>query len=163
MKGKTALVMSMKGKILLATNRNTASSVNIDKRPTERGYYTGQSESIPAGTAVLCVGSGGGWAIHVIRGELTWEVDSREYIVAEMSEKLSGKSFCFTGALSNTREFYKALVELHGGTFSSSVTKNLTYLVMADPRSHSTKAEKARSYGTTCIGEKELLKMLYGS
>lgn len=153
--------MSMKGKILLAKNRHTAYSVNIDK--VESGYHTSQSVSIPAGTAVLCVGGGSQWTLHIIHGEMTWVVDKREYIAAEMSEKLSGKSFCFTGALKHTREFYKALVELHGGTYSPRVTKNLTYLVMRSPNSYSTKAEKARSYGTACIGEKELLEMTLGN
>lgn len=151
----------MKGKILLAKNRHTAYSVNIDKVPMKNGYHTNQSISIPAGTAVLCVGGGSEWTTHIIHEEMTWVADKRQYTVAEMSEKLLGKSFCFTGALKHTREFYKALVELHGGTYSSRVTKNLTYLVMGNRNSYSTKAEKARSYGTACIGETELLGMIF--
>ncbi|MBX3221001.1 MAG: NAD-dependent DNA ligase LigA [Labilithrix sp.] len=64
---------------------------------------------------------------------------------------LSGKSFCFTGALPRPRKEYEALVEEHGGTVLSGVTKDLTYLVMSDPGSASTKAEKARKYGVQCI------------
>jgi DNA ligase (NAD+) len=64
---------------------------------------------------------------------------------------LSGKSFCFTGTLPRPRKEYEQLVEKHGGTLLSGVTKELDYLVIADPSSGSTKAEKARKYGTQCI------------
>lgn len=46
---------------------------------------------------------------------------------------------------------YEDLVVKHGGSVLSGVTKDLTYLVMADPSTASTKAEKARKYGTQCI------------
>jgi DNA ligase (NAD+) len=64
---------------------------------------------------------------------------------------LSGKTFCFTGSLPRPRKEYEALVEKHGGRVLSAVTKDLNYLVMSDPNSGSTKAEKARKYGTQCI------------
>ncbi len=64
---------------------------------------------------------------------------------------LSGKSFCFTGALPRPRKEYEDLVEKHGGSVLSGVTKDLNYLVMSDPNSGSSKAEKARKYGTECI------------
>ena len=68
---------------------------------------------------------------------------------------LMGKTFCFTGTLPKPRKEYEDLVEKHGGTVLSGVTKELNYLVMADPNSGSTKAEKARRYGTKCIGPEE--------
>lgn len=64
---------------------------------------------------------------------------------------LAGKTFCFTGTLPRPRKEYETLVETHGGTVLSGVTKELHYLVMSDPSSASTKAEKARKYGTQCI------------
>ena len=64
---------------------------------------------------------------------------------------LGGKTFCFTGTLPRPRKEYEGLVEKHGGTVLSGVTKDLHYLVMSDPSSASTKAEKARKYGTLCI------------
>ena len=63
----------------------------------------------------------------------------------------SGKTFCFTGTLPRPRKEYEDLVEKHGGQVMSGVTKDLTYLVLSDPASASTKAEKARKYGTHCI------------
>ncbi len=64
---------------------------------------------------------------------------------------LAGKTFCFTGTLPLPRKTYEDLVVKHGGSVLSGVTKDLTYLVMADPSTASTKAEKARKYGTQCI------------
>lgn len=76
---------------------------------------------------------------------------------------LAGKSFCFTGALSKPRKEYEEMVEKHGGTLLSGVTKELNYLVMADPNSGSTKAEKARKYGTECIDEATFLAIIEGA
>ena len=45
------------------------------------------------------------------------------------------------------------MVEDHGGTLLAGVTKELHFLVMADPSSGSSKSQKARQYGTQCIDE----------
>ena len=45
------------------------------------------------------------------------------------------------------------MVEERGGTLLAGVTKDLKYLVMADPASGSSKAQKAAKYGTECIDE----------
>jgi DNA ligase (NAD+) len=66
---------------------------------------------------------------------------------------LLGKTFCFTGALSKPRKELEQLVEDNGGSLLSGVTKELNYLVMADPNSGSSKSQKARQYGTLCIDE----------
>jgi DNA ligase (NAD+) len=73
---------------------------------------------------------------------------------------LSGLSFCFTGALSKPRKEFEDLVEKHGGSLLSGVTKDLKYLVMSDPNSGSSKAEKARKYGTKCIDEADFFKVV---
>jgi NAD-dependent DNA ligase len=150
----------MKNKILIAKERNHARAVKLTAAPGSRDRYTGQTDNIPAGAMVLCVADPTKGQLLVLHGEMTWEVNVSDYEIVNPSQKLAGKSFCFTGALTHTREYYKALVELHDGSFASGVTKNLNYLVMGDPRSRSTKAEKARSYGTQCIGEKDLLGLI---
>ncbi len=73
---------------------------------------------------------------------------------------LAGLSFCFTGALSRPRKELEQLVEKHGGNLLSGVTRDLKYLVMADPNSGSSKAEKARKYGTQCIDEEAFLQVV---
>jgi len=75
---------------------------------------------------------------------------------------LAGKTFCFTGTLPRPRKEYEDLVEQHGGRVLSSVTKGLDYLVLADPSSASTKAEKARKYGTKCIDADAFMDIVEG-
>ena len=74
--------------------------------------------------------------------------------------KLSGKSFCFTGSMSYKRKDLQAMVTAHGGTNLDSVTKNLAYLVIADPNSTSGKAKKARELGITLISPEQFLEMV---
>ena len=73
---------------------------------------------------------------------------------------LLGKTFCFTGALSRPRKEFEQMVEEAGGTLLAGVTKELQFLVMADPSSGSSKSQKARQYGTQCIDEAGFLAMI---
>lgn len=76
--------------------------------------------------------------------------------------KLSGKSCCFTGAMEYKRKDLQDMVTAQGGTNLDSVTKNLTYLVIADPNSTSGKAKKARDLGITLISPEQFLEMVNG-
>jgi len=78
-------------------------------------------------------------------------------------EKRFMESVCFTGACPYmTRD---ALTARASGKFEvkTSVTKDLTILVCADPASGSSKLEKAKKDGTKVISYDEFLKMLDGS
>lgn len=75
------------------------------------------------------------------------------------SSILQGKSFCFTGEMKNPRKQLEDIVTKNGGTIGS-VSKNLTYLVMADTNSGSTKSEKARKLGVKMITEDDFMKMV---
>ena len=74
--------------------------------------------------------------------------------------KLNGKSFCFTGEASLPRKELQRMVEENGGVNLSSVSKKLDYLVMIDPNSKSTKAQKARSLGINILSEDDFFKMV---
>lgn len=84
------------------------------------------------------------------------------------SDKLAGKSFCFTGAIQATkpdgkrytRDDMHALVLANGGTVATSVSGNLSYLVLVDTGSTSGKAKKARDLGTMLLHESEFFEML---
>jgi DNA ligase (NAD+) len=76
---------------------------------------------------------------------------------------LTGKSVCFTGKSVRKRGELEQLVISVGGTVKGSVGKGLTYLVMADANSTSTKAQAARKHGTTCISEEDFVAMCGGS
>lgn len=64
---------------------------------------------------------------------------------------LRGLSFCFSGAQSRPRKELARIVESQGGTVASGVTKGLSFLVLADPESTSSKAQKARKLGVEIL------------
>jgi DNA ligase (NAD+) len=68
------------------------------------------------------------------------------------SDKFAGKSFVFTGGLTNrTREEAGAIVQQHGGKVSGSVSKKTDYVVVGtDPGS---KYDKAKELGVTILSE----------
>jgi DNA ligase (NAD+) len=77
------------------------------------------------------------------------------------TKKESRGTICFTGTLpSMGRNEASKLAEKAGFEVKSSVVKGLTYLVMADPNSNSTKAQKARKAGVKLIGEEEFLALV---
>lgn len=73
---------------------------------------------------------------------------------------LSGKSVCFTGTMKNKRPLLEKMVQEAGGDIKSSVGKGLSYLVIADTSSTSSKAVSARKYGTKLISEDEFLELV---
>jgi DNA ligase (NAD+) len=77
-----------------------------------------------------------------------------------VSDKLSGKTFLFTGTLTQfTRDEAKELVERNGGKLLSGVSKNLHYLVAgAEAGSKLEKAQKIESI--KIIDETEFLRMI---
>ena len=72
---------------------------------------------------------------------------------------LGGKSFCFTGAASRPRKELWELVEKNGGIVHESMKKDTDFLVLADPNSTSSKAQKARKQGTNLLSEDDFVKM----
>ncbi len=75
------------------------------------------------------------------------------------SNKLAGKSFVFTGGLANrTREEAGEIVQQHGGTVVSSVSKKTSYVVVGtDPGS---KYDKAKELGVPILSESEFGKLI---
>jgi DNA ligase (NAD+) len=73
---------------------------------------------------------------------------------------MTGKTFCFTGASTRPRAELEELAKKAGGEVKNSVGKKLTYLVMADPTSNTSKAQAARKNGTQCISETEFLTLV---
>jgi DNA polymerase-3 subunit epsilon len=80
---------------------------------------------------------------------------------------LAGKSVCFTGELLEciggervTRERAEELARRGGMLVQKGVTKSLDFLVVADPDTQSSKAKKARDYGTRIMAEAAFWKAL---
>ncbi len=73
---------------------------------------------------------------------------------------LAGLSFCFSGSHSRPRKELQNLVEKNGGSVAASVTKGVTFLVLADPSSTSSKSEKAKKLGTEVIDEERMAAII---
>jgi len=81
-------------------------------------------------------------------------------IAKKIEGKLSGMAFCFTGEIDIRRPMAEKLVKENGGVVKSSVTKDLTYLVQANPKSQSGKSQKARQYGVKIISGEEFMSLI---
>lgn len=89
---------------------------------------------------------------------------SAELVISSVSTKptsvrLADLSFCFTGKMNKPRKELEDLAKKHGGEVRS-VSGSLTYLVIADQNSKSSKAVKARTLGVSLISEDGFLKMV---
>lgn len=160
----------MKSKLLIVTDTVTISGLKSNRDPSE---FNGTRTTLKPGVLIFCVDLLEGNvrnsfgkihqripAVRLLYQEGLWESVPDYFAVARSSKMLEGRSFCFTGKMKHAREFYKSLVELHGGTYASGVTKGLSYLVMADENSHSTKAEMARNLHIPLLKEDEFVKQL---
>ena len=77
----------------------------------------------------------------------------------QKSDKLSGKTFVFTGTLEHfSREQAEELVRQHGGDASSSVSRETDYVVTGE--GSGSKYERARKLGVNILSEEEFLKLL---
>lgn len=81
-------------------------------------------------------------------------------IKAQVKGAMTGKSVCFTGKSRHKRAELEGFAKNAGGLVKKSVGKGLTYLVLADPTSNSTKARAARKNNTECISEDAFLQMV---
>jgi len=77
----------------------------------------------------------------------------------KQKEEIAGKTFVFTGTLTNfTREEAQALVEKYGGKSASSVSKKTDYVVVGE--NAGSKAETARQLGVKILNEAEFLELI---
>lgn len=78
---------------------------------------------------------------------------------AALSAALAGRTFLLSGVFSQPREDLQALIEQHGGTISSGISKKLSFLV-AGEKMGPAKREKAVKEKVPIISEEELLAMI---
>jgi len=79
---------------------------------------------------------------------------------AEAGTALKGKTIVISGTFSHhSRDEYKALIELHGGKNSSSVTGS-TNFILAGANMGPAKLEKARKAGIEIINEEQFLTLI---
>lgn len=84
----------------------------------------------------------------------------KESIFANKSNNLEGKTFLFTGSLTQfTRDEAQKMVEQNGGKNISAVSKNLNYLIAGEKAG--SKLKKAEALGTVqVLTEEEFLEMI---
>ncbi len=80
--------------------------------------------------------------------------------IVTLSQKFVGKSFCITGSTTVKRDDLISIIRQHGGEFKSSVTKGVTYLILADPDKVSKKTENARKLGISILSEANFFTMI---
>jgi len=77
----------------------------------------------------------------------------------QKSNKLSGKKFVITGTMKGlSRELAKEKIMLLGGEVSTSVSKNIDYLIAGD--NPGSKYQKAEEFGVKIINERDFLEMI---
>ena len=77
----------------------------------------------------------------------------------QKSNKLSGKKFVITGTMKSlSRELAKEKIMLLGGEVSTSVSKNIDYLVTGE--NPGSKYQKAEEFGVKIINEQDFLEMI---
>jgi DNA ligase (NAD+) len=74
--------------------------------------------------------------------------------------KLTGKSFAITGSMKTKRAVLEKMISDHGGVVKSSVGKGLSYLIIDDPASESSKAVSARKFNVKLVSEEQFLEMI---
>ncbi len=76
------------------------------------------------------------------------------------SEALKGKTIVISGTFtSHSRDELKALIELHGGKNTGSISKNTSFILAGDNMGPS-KAEKAAQLGVPMLSEQEFLSLI---
>lgn len=81
-------------------------------------------------------------------------------IKAKVVGTMTGKSVCFTGSMKTKRPVLEKMAAEAGADVKGSVGKGLTYLVIADPSSTSSKAQAARKLGTSLISEEDFFDLV---
>lgn len=74
------------------------------------------------------------------------------------NNKINGKTFVITGTLSNSREYYKEILENLGANVTGSVTKKTDYVLLGE--NPGSKYDKAKELNITIINEEDFNNMI---
>ncbi len=77
----------------------------------------------------------------------------------QVARNLAGVTFCMTGKGQFGRKELQMMIEKKGGTVRS-MSKSVSFLVVADPDTQTGKAKKARGYNIPIISYEDLMEML---
>ena len=103
------------------------------------------------------------WPIKILTEEYgamhLSSLDAHHFLYVKCGDNLKGKTFCITGDLSAPRAVYQKIIEMNGGSFKTTISKSLNYLITNESRA-STKMVKAQESGVAIISEFEFLAMV---
>jgi len=71
---------------------------------------------------------------------------------------IAGKTFVITGTLSQSRGYFKDLIEREGGNVSGSISKKTSYLLAGEKAG--SKLTKAESLGVTILDESTFMALI---
>ncbi len=93
-----------------------------------------------------------------VRNNLYIDKNDSENIKNLESKKFFAKTFVITGSFSNSRDYYKNIIEDLGGVVSGSVSSKTNYLLCGEDAG--SKLENAKKLNVKIIDEKEFLEMV---
>ena len=83
-----------------------------------------------------------------------------EESLAQQSDRLAGHTIVISGVFQqHSRDEYKALIELHGGKNTGSISAKTTFVLAGDNMGPA-KLEKAQKLGVPIVSEEEFLQMI---
>lgn len=142
----------------------------VSKAKTDICLQNGSTQSVPAGTILLIISETSSEAKFILDNVPGYLPRSTSgvwgWTPVEAEDKLHGKTFVFTGALSNTREYFKTITELFGGKVGTGVSSSTDFLVTGDPtymgntNYSSAKTKKAKALNVPVINEAQFRKMI---
>lgn len=86
-------------------------------------------------------------------------ISENQQEIAQESNKLAGKAICITGSTNVKRSDLVKIIKANGGEWKSSINKETTHLIIADPTKVSSKTNKASNLGIKLISEEEFFEM----
>jgi len=98
--------------------------------------------------------------ISIRKKDITQLLDQINIKSKSISRKLANLSFVITGSLSQPRSHFEKLIENNGGTFSSTLSKNTSYLITNNPQAKSSKLTKAKKLNIPIVNEKQFNELI---
>lgn len=100
--------------------------------------------------------------IEFFKNNLQYAIMLRSWFQIELNnnkENDTNGTVCFTGAMEQPRKYYEEIAHNKNLNPINSVSKDLTYLVVADMNSNSSKMQKAKKYGINIITVEEFINL----
>ena len=94
----------------------------------------------------------------VVKNNLYIDKNNLENLKELENKKFFAKTFVITGSFSNSRDYYKNIIEEMGGSVSGSVSSKTSYLLCGDDAG--SKLDNAKKLNIKIIDEKEFLEMI---